>query len=99
MNAWTSARRRPDSSINSRAADSTFGSWLAGPFGRRINLTDVRGDPLGAHRGVPGAAWDFRSGRALLLDRRSDRADRLADPRDGSDDAANGFDRLCGPLR
>jgi len=45
-----------------------------------------------------GAASDFRSGRALLLDRRSNRADRLVDPRDGSDDATIGFGRLAGPL-
>jgi hypothetical protein len=54
--------------------------------------------PLGAQRGALGAASDFRSGRALLLDRRSNRADRLVDPRDGRDDAANGFGRLAGPL-
>jgi hypothetical protein len=44
-----------------------------------------------------GAASDFRSGRALLLDRRSNRADRLVDPRDGSDDA-EWLGRLAGPL-
>jgi len=40
-------------------------------LGCRISLTDVRGNPLRAYRGVLGAASDFRSGRALLLDRRS----------------------------
>ena len=44
------------------------------------------------------AASNFHSGRALRLDRRSNRADRLVDPRDGGDDAANGFDRLSGLL-